>query len=81
MANVRITLAPGETPEQAQEIFYKALKAQTQGGPLHTEAFPQPVVEALAQEMLAAHQVMWAKMLKELEEILNNATVDVENDL
>lgn len=71
MAVVKIFLEGNETEEEAKEMLLKALTSQ-ESGELHQETFRQPAVRDVYEQMDAAHQNMWSKMLEEISQVLDS---------
>lgn len=69
MATVKIFLDPHETEVDAQDLLLKAL-THHEGGAEHKEAFHQPAARDVFNKMIVEHDKMWAKMLKEINQVI-----------
>lgn len=65
MAEVRIRLLEGETPDEVEETLFKALKSQ-RTGELHKDDFSDPAMAALLNEMLKLHSAEYSLLLEEV---------------
>jgi len=64
---VSIHLEKGETREEAEELLYKAVTAQRNGN-IHTDQFPDPAMEHMAEKMKKRYQEMLVDMVREINE-------------
>ncbi len=70
MATVKIFLEPHETEADAKDLLFKAL-THHEGGEEHREAFHQPAARDVFNRMIVQHEDMWAKMLKEINQVID----------
>jgi hypothetical protein len=70
MATVKIFLEPHETEADAQALLLKAL-THHEAGAEHQEAFHQPAARDVFNRMIVEHDKMWAKMLKEINQVID----------
>ncbi len=75
MAKVKIYLAPGETMQQAEDTLLKAMEFHNTGE-VHGEEFPDPAMQATIHKMEEAHRKMYADMLREISEALDEEYSD-----
>ena len=68
--NVNIQLKKGQSPEEAEEMLYKALAFQ-RSGDIHGDEFLDPVMQEASQKMIKMHEKVWADSLKEILELLD----------
>lgn len=66
---VRIEYEPGENPLEADALLIKAL-THNQLGKVHKEDFHDPAPREVYNAMITEHDIMFAKMLKEIEDVL-----------
>ena len=76
MPNVKIELQNGETPEEAEELLFKAISAQRTGD-IHREEFHDPAMRDMVQRMQRIHDENFQLMLQEIGQALNE---DYEDD-
>lgn len=70
MANIKIYLEKGEEQHDAEELLFKALDLH-RSGDAHKETFADPAIADLFNELAKEHPQMWALMLSEINEILD----------
>ena len=69
MADVKIGLHKGETPDQAEELIFKAFSAQRDGS-IHKEEFHDPAMRDLLARMLDLHEDQFKALIAEIGDIL-----------
>lgn len=69
MPSVKIELRKGETPEQAEDLLFKAFEAQ-RNGDTHGEEFNDPAMADLLNRVLKINEEQYALMLQEINEAL-----------
>lgn len=67
---VKVILEAGETPENSENLLFKALESQ-RTGEAHTEAFPDPAMAHVAEVLQTQHKTMWDEMMREIFEELD----------
>lgn len=70
MPSVKIELKKGETPEQAEELLFKAISSQ-RNGDTHAEDFSDPAMADLLNLMLTLGDQEYALMLQEINAALS----------
>ncbi len=70
MTKIKILLDKNETPEEAEEILYKALNAQ-RNGDIHTEDFSDPAMVDVVSVMEKFHKDIYVDMMREIQEVLD----------
>lgn len=65
MADVKIKLEKNETPEEVEELLFKALSHHRTGGQ-HKEGFTDPAMANLHEKFLKAHRDMYVELLKDV---------------
>ncbi len=65
MAEVKILLQKDETPEQAEELIFKAFEAQ-RTGEMHTEEFSDPAMVDLINRLQMLHGAEYELMMQEI---------------
>ena len=70
MTKIKILLDKNETPEEAEEILYKALNAQ-RNGDIHTEDFSDPAMVDVVSVMEKFHKYIYVDMMREIQEVLD----------
>lgn len=70
MLNVKIGLEENQTPDEAEEILFKAFQAQRDGS-LHEGKFHDPAIEHLVSTMIKMHEAEYVEMLREISEALD----------
>ena len=76
MAKVKILLEPGETQLDAHIALQKALDIQSSGTAHDDEAFDDPAMVDLAQRLEVEHQKMYAEMMREVLEVIDEEYSD-----
>lgn len=70
MPNVKIELKKNETPEQAEELLFKALESQRNGEIHGGEEFSDPAMSHLLDRMELMHKEMYEEALREIIQVL-----------
>lgn len=70
MAKIKVYLEKNETPEEADDLLYKALEHH-RSGEQHTEGFTDPAMQDLAQKLEGKYADLYQQMLREIEEELD----------
>ncbi len=70
MATVKIFLEPHETEADANDLLFKALTLHEEGT-AHVATFHQPAPRDVFNKMIVEHDKMWAKMLKEISQVID----------
>lgn len=70
MPNVKIELEKGMTPDEAEELVFKAFQSQRTGD-IHQEKFMDPAMTDLVDQMERAHKEQYQKMVEEIGEALD----------
>lgn len=70
MADVKIILQKGETPEQAEELIFKAFEAQ-RTGEMHKEEFNDPAMVDLINRMQMLHEAEYELMMQEIAQVID----------
>lgn len=78
MANVKIGLKKGETPDQAEELIFKAFSAQRDGS-IHREEFHDPAMRDLLSRMVKLHEDQFQDLINEVGDILESEYKDDGN--
>lgn len=68
--NIDIKLQKGQTPEEAEELLYKALAFQ-RSGDIHGDEFLDPVMQDASQKMIKMHEKVWTDSLNEILALLD----------
>lgn len=75
MAKVKIILGPNDTQEQVENDLFKALQHHV-GGDVHNgEQFADPTVTDAANIMEQKHKVIYAEMLEEINQLLEEDAI------
>jgi hypothetical protein len=69
VADVKIGLQKGETPDQAEELIFKAFQAQRDGS-IHKEEFHDPAMRDLLARMHQLHADQLKELINEIGDIL-----------
>lgn len=69
MATVKVILEKGETPEQAEELLFRAFEAQ-RNGDIHGEEFNDPAMMDLLARMEEIHKREYDLMLQEIFQVI-----------
>jgi hypothetical protein len=70
MANVKVQLDKGETPDQAEELIFKAFAAQRDGS-IHKEEYHDPAMRDLLLRIQKAHEEQFQALIAEIGDILD----------
>lgn len=70
MPKVKIILEKGETPEQAEDLLYKAFEAK-RNGDAHEEDFSDPAMSDALSRMLKIQEDNYEAMLQEIIQALD----------
>lgn len=65
MPKVKIELEKGMTPDQAEEMLFKAFEAQ-RNGDMHTEEFSDPAMQDVLARMEKLHKDSYDLMIQEI---------------
>lgn len=76
MSRVKILLEPGETELDAAHDLQKALEFQSTGQAHDEEAFEDPAMVDLSQRLATEHEKLYAKMMREILEVIDEEFSD-----
>ena len=74
MAEVRILLAKGENPDQAEDLLYKALTHKRELDP--QESFDDPAMIDVQDVLIKSHGERYQRMLLEIFDVLDEEFQD-----
>jgi hypothetical protein len=70
MPNVKIFLDKDETPEQAEDLLFKAMESQ-RNGDIHQDEFSDPAMRDLLDRMQKIYKDSYDELLQEIMEALD----------
>lgn len=70
MAKVKILLEKSETPEQAEDLIFKAFESQ-RNGETHNEEFNDPAMVDLINRMQMLHESEYELMMQEIAAVID----------
>lgn len=76
MAKVKIELSKGETVEQAEDLLFKAVLAQSTGEAHDEDNFSDPAMADLINSLQKEHALMFQEMIQEINEELDKEYSD-----
>lgn len=76
MAKVKIELDSGETVEQAEDLLFKAVLAQTSGEAHDETNFSDPAMADLINQLEKQHANMFLEMIQEINDELDKEYSD-----
>lgn len=76
MSKVKILLEPGETQLDADNALQKALEHHSTGAAHDEEAFDDPAMVDLAHRLEIDHAKMYANMMREILEVIDEEYTD-----
>lgn len=76
MATVKIELDKDETVEQAEDVLFKAVLAQSTGEGHDEENFSDPAMADLINRLEEQHKLMFSEMVAEINEELDKEYSD-----
>lgn len=71
MARIKVILEPGETQLDVDNAMEKALAFHTNGDVHSEQSFDDPAMDHVAQRMRDAHSRMYAEMIREISDVLD----------
>lgn len=79
MTNVKIELKKGETPDQAEELIFKAFSAQRDGS-IHKEEFHDPAMRDMLVRLQTLHADQFKALIDEIGMILEKEYIEDGNE-
>ena len=68
---IQIELDADQTPDEAEEVLYKALSAKRDGSAHETETFLDPAMQDQAEKMKQVYTTSLGTMLAEIQQVLD----------